>query len=53
MNHLSITGSSNIEDPKKFIEELKKVFEVLHMAGNEKVEIEAHQLKNVSRTWFD
>ncbi|XP_015064673.1 uncharacterized protein LOC107009879 [Solanum pennellii] len=53
MNPPSITSSSTIEDPESFVEALQKVFEVLHVANAERVEIVAYQLKNVSRTWFD
>ncbi|KAH0755813.1 hypothetical protein KY290_026083 [Solanum tuberosum] len=53
MNPPSFTGSSTIEDPENFIEELKKVFDVMHVADIERVELAAYQMKNVSRTWFD
>ncbi|KAH0657055.1 hypothetical protein KY285_031937 [Solanum tuberosum] len=53
MNPPSFTGSSTTEDPKNFIEELKRVFDVMHIAGNERVELAAYQMKNVARTWFD
>ncbi|WMV59237.1 hypothetical protein MTR67_052622, partial [Solanum verrucosum] len=53
MNPLCFTGSSTIEDPENFIEELKKVFEVKHVAYTERVELVAYQLKNVASTWFD
>ena len=35
------------------MEELKKVFDVMHVVGSERVELVAYQLKSVSRTWFD
>ncbi|KAH0710411.1 hypothetical protein KY284_011838 [Solanum tuberosum] len=53
MNRPSFTGSSTAEDPKNFIEELKKVFDVMYVADNARVELAAYQMKNVSRTWFD
>ncbi|KAK4733525.1 hypothetical protein R3W88_007786 [Solanum pinnatisectum] len=53
MNPSSFTSSSTIEDPENFIEELKKVFDVMHIADTERVELAAYQLKNVARTWFD
>ncbi|KAG5614612.1 hypothetical protein H5410_014436 [Solanum commersonii] len=53
MNPSSFTGSSTTEDPENSIEELKKVFEVMHVADIERVELAAYQLKNVARTWFD
>jgi len=35
INTPSFTGSTTTEDPKNFIEELKKVFEVMHVADAE------------------
>ncbi|KAG5632196.1 hypothetical protein H5410_003913 [Solanum commersonii] len=52
MNPSSFTSSSVIEDPKNFVEELQKVFEV-HVADVERVELTAYQLKSVARIWFD
>ncbi|KAH0781716.1 hypothetical protein KY290_001314 [Solanum tuberosum] len=53
MNPPSFMDSRTTEDPKNFIEELKKVFKVMHVAVTERVELDAYQLKNVARTWFD
>ena len=32
---------------------IKKVFEVMHVADIERVELVSYQLKGVARTWFD
>ncbi|KAG5576642.1 hypothetical protein H5410_056776 [Solanum commersonii] len=40
-------------DSKSIVEELKKVFQAMYVAGVEQVELAAYQLKNVARTWFD
>ncbi|KAG5600138.1 hypothetical protein H5410_031508 [Solanum commersonii] len=53
MNPPSFTGSSTSEDPENFVDELKKVFDVIYVANTERVELAAYQLKNVARTWFD
>ncbi|KAH0693675.1 hypothetical protein KY285_020772 [Solanum tuberosum] len=53
MNPPSFTGSSTTKNPESFVEELKKVFEVMHVADTERVELVVYQLKNISRTWFD
>ncbi|XP_049363663.1 uncharacterized protein LOC125828392 [Solanum verrucosum] len=45
MNPLSFTGSSTIEDLENFIEELQKVFDVMHVADTERVELAAYQMK--------
>ena len=35
------------------MEDLKKVFNVMHVLDAERVELATYQLKNMSRTWFD
>jgi len=53
MNPPSFTGLRTAEDPENFIEELKKVFYVMHVTDTVRVELAAYQMKNVARTWFD
>uniref|UniRef100_M1DX78 Gag-pol polyprotein n=1 Tax=Solanum tuberosum TaxID=4113 RepID=M1DX78_SOLTU len=53
MNPPSFTSSSTTEDPENFVEGLQKVFEVMHNTDAKRVELDAYQLKNVARTWFD
>lgn len=48
----SFTDSSTTEDLENFIKELKKMFDVMHVADAERVEITAYQLKTIARTWF-
>ena len=43
MNHPNFTDSSTIEDPKNFIEELRMVFDLMHVAGAESVELDSYQ----------
>uniref|UniRef100_M1DL44 Gag-pol polyprotein n=1 Tax=Solanum tuberosum TaxID=4113 RepID=M1DL44_SOLTU len=52
MNPPSFFGSSVTEDPKNFVEELQKVFEVMHVADVERVELAVYQLKGVARIWL-
>ena len=52
-NPPSLTGSSTTRDQKNFINELKKVLDVMHVADVERVEIAANLLKYVSRNDFD
>ncbi|WMV37585.1 hypothetical protein MTR67_030970 [Solanum verrucosum] len=52
MNPPNFMGSSTTEDPENFIEELKKIFDVMHVADTERVELAVYQLKDVARTWF-
>ena len=49
MNPPRFNSSRTTEDRENFTEELKKVFEVMHVANIERVELAGYQLK----TWFD
>jgi len=49
MNPPDFTGSSVTEDPKIFVEELHKVFEVMHVADAKCVELAAYKQKVVAR----
>ncbi|XP_049372513.1 uncharacterized protein LOC125837432 [Solanum verrucosum] len=53
MNPPDFTGSSVTEDLANFVEQLQKVFEVMHIADVECVELAAYQLKGVARVWYD
>nr|XP_004239542.1 uncharacterized protein LOC101263910 [Solanum lycopersicum] len=53
MNPPSFMVSITTENPENFVEELKKVFYVMHVADAKRVELTAYQLKTVARTWFD
>lgn len=53
MNPLSFTISSIMNDQENIIEELKKVFDVIHVVGVEGVQRVVYQLKNVAWTLFD
>ncbi|KAH0720138.1 hypothetical protein KY284_005168 [Solanum tuberosum] len=53
MNPQSFTSSSTTQDPENFIEELQKVFDVMHVADTEWVELAAYQMKGVTRIWLD
>ena len=44
---------NNNKDPENFVEELKKVFEVMHVVDVKRDELAAYQLKGVARTWCD
>lgn len=42
-------GSITTKDIKNFVDELKKVFAVMHVGDVERVEVATYQLKNVTR----
>ena len=49
MNRPSFAGLITTKKPKNFIEELKKVFDVMHVADVERVELTPYQLKYMAR----
>ena len=53
MNTPSLTRSNTGEDPENFTEELKKVYEAMHVFDAERFELATYQLKSVARIWFD
>ena len=53
MNTLSFTCSNTTDDLENLVEELKKVFYVMHVIDAQRVELDAYQLKNVARTLFN
>ena len=50
VNPSSFSDSSITEDPKYFMKEFKKMFDVIHVVCIERVEFSACQLKSVART---
>ena len=53
MNPPSFIYSRTSEDPKNFVAELKKIFDVMYVNGVKRVELSTYQLKIVDKTWFD
>lgn len=47
MNHPEFTLSKITEDPKNFVKELQKVFEVMRVGDAEHVEVALYDLKGV------
>ncbi|WMV46475.1 hypothetical protein MTR67_039860, partial [Solanum verrucosum] len=52
MNPPYFLGSKIGDDPQKFIDEVKKVVEVMQLTGSECVELAYYQLKDVAQIWF-
>ncbi|WMV49983.1 hypothetical protein MTR67_043368 [Solanum verrucosum] len=52
MNSSEFVGSRVGEDPRNFINEVKKILEVMQVTGNESVELGSYQLKDVAHIWF-
>ncbi|WMV19409.1 hypothetical protein MTR67_012794 [Solanum verrucosum] len=52
MNPLEFLGSQVGEDPQNFIDEVKKIFEVMQLTGNDRVKLSSYQLKDVAHFWY-
>ena len=53
MNPPTFFGSKVDEDPQGFIDEVFKVLDVMGVSSQEKVELAAYQLKDVSQVWYE
>ncbi|KAH0761174.1 hypothetical protein KY290_017247 [Solanum tuberosum] len=52
MNPPKFLGSQVGEDPQNFIDEVKKIFEVMQVTGNDRVEFASYQLEDVPHIWY-
>ncbi|WMV09553.1 hypothetical protein MTR67_002938 [Solanum verrucosum] len=52
MNPPEFLGSQVAEDPQNFIDEVKKIFGVMQVTGNDRVKLASYQLKDVAHIWF-
>ncbi|KAH0665926.1 hypothetical protein KY285_027132 [Solanum tuberosum] len=52
MNPSEFLGSHVGEDPQNFINEVKKIFGVMQVTGNGRVELASYQLRDVAHIWF-
>ena len=52
MSTFEFLGSQVSENTKKFIDEVKKIFGVMQVTGNDTVELVSYQLKDVAHIWF-
>ena len=48
MNSTKLLGSWTNEDPQNFLDKIKKIFEVMQVTGNYRVELASYQLKDVA-----
>ena len=51
-NPLEFLGSQTNEDPQNFMDEIKKIFEVMQVTGNYQVELAPYQLTNVAHICY-
>ncbi|WMV37817.1 hypothetical protein MTR67_031202, partial [Solanum verrucosum] len=52
MNLPEFLGTQVGEDPQNFIDEVKKLFGVMQVIGNDRVELVSYQLKDIAHIWF-
>ena len=48
MNTPEFLGSQANEEPQNLLDEIKKIFEVIQVIGNDRVELASYQFKNVA-----
>ena len=52
MNQPEFLGLQTNEDPHNFLDEIKKIFEVMQVTGNDRVELASYKLKDVAHIWY-
>uniref|UniRef100_M1DXH3 Gag-pol protein n=1 Tax=Solanum tuberosum TaxID=4113 RepID=M1DXH3_SOLTU len=52
MNPPEFLGSQVGEDPQNFIDEVNKIFGVMQVTGNDRVELSSTKLNDVAHIWF-
>ena len=53
MNPPEFFGSqTNNENPQNFLDKIKKIFEMMQVTGNYRVELVSYQLKDVAHIWY-
>ena len=52
MNSPEFLGSQTNEDDQNFLEDIKKIFEVIQVTRNDRVELKSYQLKDVAYIWY-
>ena len=52
MNPPEFLGSQTNKDPQNFLDEIKKIFEVMQVTRNYRVELASYQLKDVAHIWY-
>ena len=52
MNSPEFLWSQTNKDSQNFLDEIKKIFEVMQVTGNDRVELASYQLKDVALIWY-
>ena len=52
MNPPEFLGAQTNVGPQNFLDEIKKIFEVMKVSGNDRVVLASYQLKYVAHIWY-
>ena len=52
MNPPEFLGSQTIKDPKNFLDQIKKIIDVMQVTKNDRVELTSYQPKYVAHIWY-
>ena len=52
MNPPEFLGSQAIKDPQNFLDEIKKIFEVMQLSGNDQVDLASYQFNDFAHIWY-
>ena len=52
MNPPKFTGTNVEEDPPEFVDEIEKIFKLMHVDEFEGVELATYQLKDIANQWY-
>ena len=51
MNPTEFYGSKSDEDPRLFLEEVRKITQVMHVSGEHSMELATYKLKDLAYDW--
>ena len=52
MNPPKLLGLQTNEDPQNFLDDIKKIYQVMQVIGNDRVKLASYQLKDVAQIWY-
>ena len=52
MNLPEFLGSQTCEDPQNFENEIKKIFEMMQVTRNDRIELASYKLKDLPHIWY-
>ena len=52
MNPPEFLGSQTNNDRQNFLDDIKKIFEVMQVTRNDRVELASYQLKDIAHIWY-